>query len=57
MFVDEISTKAIIIGISIFITMFILTVIIFEFNEIQNVYKQVAETDISFEERLDELII
>lgn len=51
---DEISTKAIIIGVSIFVTLIILTVIVFEFQQIQSVYKQVGQTNISFEEQLDE---
>lgn len=51
---DEISTKAIIIGVSIFVTLVILTVIVFEFQQIQSVYKQVGQTNISFEEQLDE---
>ena len=51
---DEISTRAIIIGVSIFVTLIIVTVIIFEFSQIQKVYKVTAETDITFEERLDE---
>lgn len=51
---DEITTKAIIIGVSILVTIIILTVIIFEFTQIQSVYKQVGQTNISFEDRLDE---
>ena len=51
---DEISTKAIIRGVSIFVTLVILTVIVFEFQQIQSVYKQVGQTNISFEEQLDE---
>lgn len=51
---DEISTRAIIIGVSIFVTLIILTVIVFEFQQIQSVYKQVGQTNISFEEQLDE---
>ena len=51
---DEIATKAIIIGVSIFVTMIIVTVLIFEFTQISNLYRTTAETDITFEERLDE---
>ncbi len=51
---DEISTKAIIIGVSIFVTLIILTVVVFEFEQIQSIYKEVGQTNISFEERLDE---
>lgn len=51
---DEITTKAIIIGVSIFVTIIILTVIIFEFSQIQSIYKITAETNITFEDRLDE---
>ena len=51
---DEIATRAIIIGISIFITLIIVTVVIFEFSQIQKVYKVTAETDVTFEERLNE---
>lgn len=52
---DEIGTKAIVIGVSIFVTLLILTVIILEYDQIQELYKFVGETDISFEQRLDEL--
>lgn len=51
---DEIATKALIIGVSIFVTLIIITVVIFEFTQIKEIYKGVGETDISFEERLDE---
>lgn len=51
---DEIATKAIIIGVSIFVTLIIVTVLVFEFTQIRNLYKVTAETDITFEERLDE---
>ena len=52
---DDISIKALIIGVSIFVTMLITTVVLFEFQQISNIYKGVAETDITFESRLDEL--
>lgn len=51
---DEISTKAIIIGVSIFVTLIVVTVVIFEFQQIQSIYKQVGQTNISFEDSLDE---
>lgn len=51
---DEITTKAIIIGVSVFVTLIIVTVIVFEFSQIQSVYKITAETNVSFEDRLDE---
>ena len=51
---DEIVTKAIIIGVSIFVTLLIVTVLIFEFTQISSVYKVTAETNITFEERLSE---
>lgn len=51
---DEITTKAIIIGVSIFVTLIIVTVIIFEFSQIQSIYKVTAETNITFEERFNE---
>lgn len=51
---DEIVTKAIIIGVSIFVTLLIVTVLIFEFTQIRSVYKITAETNVTFEERLDE---
>lgn len=52
---DEISSRAVVIGVSVFVTLVILTVILFEFNQIQNIYKDVGQTDISFENSLDEL--
>ena len=52
---DEIGTRAVIIGVGILVTLIIVTVVIFEFTEIQRAYRITAETDISFEERLDEL--
>lgn len=51
---NELSVKAIVIGVSITVTIIILTVVIFEFTEIQKLYSNVAQTDISFESRLDE---
>lgn len=51
---DEIVTKALIIGVSIFVTLLIVTVLIFEFTQIRDIYKVTAETNITFEERLDE---
>lgn len=51
---NELSVKAIVIGVSIFVTVIILTVIVFEFTEIQRLYSNVAQTDVSFESRLDE---
>ena len=51
---DEIGTKAIIIGVSIFVTLIIVTVLVFEFTQIQDIYKVTAETNITFEDRLDE---
>ena len=51
---DEIGTKAIIIGVSIFVTLLILTVIILEYEQIQNLYRFAGEADISFEQKLDE---
>lgn len=52
---DEISTKAIVIGISIFVTMIIITFILLEYDQISDLYKNVEKTDISFESKLDEL--
>ncbi|MDD2627416.1 MAG: hypothetical protein PHR25_02630 [Clostridia bacterium] len=52
---DEISTRAIIIGVAIFVTMFITTVVILEFTHIREIYKNVGETDVSLESKLDEL--
>ena len=51
---DEIATKSIIIGVSIFITLVIVTILIFEFTQIRSIYKTTAETNVSFEDRLDE---
>lgn len=51
---DEISTKALIIGISLFITTVIITIVVFEFTTIRDLYKGVAETDISFDSQFDE---
>ncbi len=51
---DEIAVKAVVIGVSIFVTLLIVTVVIFEFSEIKQLYKQTAETNITFEGRLDE---
>ena len=52
---DELGSKAVMIGVAIFITLLIVTVVILEFEHISNIYGQVAETDISFEAHLDEL--
>lgn len=52
---DEIATKAIIIGVSIFVTLIIITVIIFEYEQISSIYENVEKTDVSFESKLDEL--
>lgn len=51
---DELATKAIIIGVSIFVTLVIVTVLIFEFTQIQSLYKTTAETNVTFESKLDE---
>ena len=51
---DEITTKALIIGVSIFVTLIVVTVIIFEFTQIKDIYKGVGETNVSFESNLDE---
>jgi len=51
---DEIASKAVIIGVSIFVTLLIVTVLIFEFTQIKDLYRASAETDITFEARLDE---
>ena len=51
---DELSTKAVIIGVSIFVTITILTVVLLEFTQISDIYEHVGETNITFEERLDE---
>lgn len=51
---DEIATKAIIIGVSVFITLVIVTVLILEFTQIQDIYKITAESNVSFESKIDE---
>lgn len=51
---DEIVTKALIIGVSIFVTLIIVTVLIFEFTHIKDLYRVTAESQIKFEDRLDE---
>ena len=51
---DEIVTKALIIGVSIFITLIIVTVLILEFTQIKDIYRITAESNITFEQRLDE---
>lgn len=51
---DDIVTKALIIGVSIFVTLLVATVLILEFTEIKGLYRGVAETEIRFEDRLDE---
>ena len=51
---DEIASKAIIIGVSIFVTLIIVTVLVFEFTQIRDVYRITAETNITFEDKLDE---
>ena len=51
---DELATKALIVGVSIMVTLIIVTVVIFEFTEIKKVYKGTAEANITFESRLDE---
>lgn len=51
---DEIATKAITIGVAVFITIVIFTVVLLEFGQISDIYSQTAETNITFEDRLDE---
>ena len=51
---DEIASKAIIIGVSIFVTLIIITVLIFEFTQIKDIYRVTAETDVTFEAKLNE---
>lgn len=51
---DELAVKALIIGISIFVTLIITTVVITEFFQIGQIYKSVGETDVSFESQFDE---
>jgi len=53
--VDEIAVKALLVGVGVFITIIITTLIIAEFFEIRQIYKHVAETDVSFESKFDEL--
>lgn len=52
---DEISVRAITIGVAIFVTMVITSIVIFEFTHIREIYKSVGETNVSFESRLEEL--
>lgn len=52
---DEIAVKALIIGVGIFITIVITTVVIAEFFQINQIYKSVGETDVSFESQFNEL--
>lgn len=52
---DEIAVKTLIIGVGIFVTILITTVIIGEFFQINQIYKSVGETDVSFESRFNEL--
>lgn len=51
---DEITSKAVTIGVAVFITVIIVTVIMFEFDQIQNIYAKVGQTNISFENSLNE---
>ncbi len=51
---DDIVTKALIIGVSIFVTLIVATVLILEFTQIKDIYRGVAETNIRFEDRLNE---
>lgn len=51
---DELGVKSVIIGVSILVTLTIVTVIILEFSQISNIYKATGETNITFEENLDE---
>ena len=52
---DELAVKALIIGISIFVTLIITTMVIGEFFQINQIYKSMGETDISFEAHFNEL--
>lgn len=51
---DEIAIKSVVIGVSIFVTLLIFTVIIFEYAEITNLYKQTGEINTTFEKQMDE---
>lgn len=52
---DEIGSKALLLGVGIFVTLIIVTVIVLEFFQIEQIYKNVGEVDISFESQFDEL--
>ena len=52
---EEIGVKTIVIAVSIFITLIILTILILEFSHISEIYKNVGETNVSFEAKFDEL--
>lgn len=51
---EETGVKALLIGVSIFITLIIVTVVIMEFFQIGEIYKSVGETNVSFESKFDE---
>lgn len=52
---DELGIKALIIGVGIFVTVLITTVLIAEFFQINQIYKSVGETNVSFESNFNEL--
>jgi len=52
---DEISVKAIVVSVSIFVTLLILTLIVLEFTHISDIYANAAESEIAFEDKFDEL--
>ena len=52
---DEIATKAVVVAVSILVTLTIVTILILEYSEIGEIYKGVGETNISFEGQFDEL--
>lgn len=51
---DEISTKAINIGVAVFITIIIISGVFFVINQIKTIYGQVYETDISIQNSFSE---
>lgn len=52
---EEVGVKALVIGVSIFVTLVIVGVVILEITHIGEIYKHVGETNVSFESKFNEL--
>jgi len=52
---EELGVKALLIGVAIFVTLLITSIVMLEFFQIGEIYKHVGEVNPSFEERFDKL--